>query len=492
MFIILSQSFWWQKKEYRWDRFRTHLFENKRSKFSFFAYLIFLLLTILTILMAGRGVAVSLWFAWGLLGAGLVFYFASALRRGVFRPDFTLKASTLLFLNLTFLLGVALLSFTVSARQDLFWIIVVSLWPLVLAGLVALNNIPYAFKKSATIKAALRMREKRPATRAVGITGSFGKTSTKFFLEQILAQAGVGVAATKDRRNAVYPVAADMLEQLPKSPAVYIAEMGAYRQGEIAELCELVQPEVVVLTAISNQHLALFGSLEKLKEAKWEIVAGLPENGVAVLNADDPNIVDLAERSDAKKIWFSMRQELDVAAYNVKYGLEETETTIKIGEETAKVTLPLLGQANLSNIVAAAAAAFALGVEPKRIFAVLPKLKTVSRTMEIRSGKNGVMVIDDSYSANEQGVLVALAHLETAEEKKKIVVYQPIIELGEEQKNAEKKIMQALEYIDGEVYIASDFRPKKLAKEVSGKLDSDTVVLLEGRVPEIVRQEVLG
>ncbi|MEK7556630.1 MAG: Mur ligase family protein, partial [Patescibacteria group bacterium] len=258
---ILSQTYLWQQKEYRLDRFWAGLREGQGSLSSHPLVVLAMLAVFLSWLsfITGFGVSVEAvgWIA-------LLFFVGHhawrAAQRGILRPEFTLKADAVITAaaGLILMMGHLLLApgqlFTLQVATFIFFI------PGIVAASVTLVNIPFDVRKKQIVRQATRARSSRTQLTVVGITGSYGKTSTKHFLEQIVRGSGRRVAATQAHHNTPIGVSLDILAQLTPDLEIYIAELGAYRRGEIRDLCRIVQPQIGVLTAVSNQHLDLFGS----------------------------------------------------------------------------------------------------------------------------------------------------------------------------------------------------------------------------------------
>lgn len=482
---LLAQVELWQRKEYRLDRMVSHWRSPQGSLANYpLISLAILLVGIswLDFLTGFTGLAGFTGFTdWAGFTALLTFvaYHGDAIfRRGLRRPDFTVKA--VIILLLTAIVLAAYFWFIFS--PDILIALQISTLIFFLPGFtglaVLLINVPFAFRKRQIISRAAALRRSLPNLTVVGITGSFGKTSTKHFLEQILRAAGKNVAATHDHHNTPIGIAQDMLSQLKPGLEIYIAELGAYRRGEIKQLAELTQPKIGIITAIGNQHLDLFGLSENILKAKWELIEALPKNGIAILNADDERLVSMPVPSGVSDIKYSRR-------------------------EANLPLLPHISDVLQSNVLAAIAAAQALGIPHEKIMASLPALKTFSRTMEIRSGKNGAQIIDDSYSANEIGVIAAIEYLKSFPQSDKRIVLLPLIELGSEASAVHTRIGAAIHGAQVKLFVASnvyekelgpgvyEIDPKRLAALASEGLSRDSIVLLENRIPDVVRRAVL-
>lgn len=495
VFSTLSQVALWQQKEYRWDRLWSHL---KSPQGSLLNYPLALLAT-LAILIG--------WFLYlfpltggnkggwidgvGFLALALFFLHHAwrIQKRGVLRPDFTARAIVTLLLSLFFSSYIPYSIFHIQL-YPLIWATNILLVPLFVALAVWVSSIPFQIRKRQIISQATRLRSARTRVRVVGITGSYGKTSTKHFLEQILKAAGKNAAATKAHHNTPIGIAQDVLQHLTPDLEIYVAELGAYRVGEIKELTDIVQPQIGVITAIGNQHLDLFGSQKNILKTKWELVESLPSTGIAVLNADSSLLRKVAKKDKHSQLWYSLKHKADVWVEHVSIHSSGINCTLHLKDVSQGVSLPLASEALLSSAIAAAAAALAVGVSEEVVASALESLKPFPRTMEILPGKNGSVVIDDSYSANEYGTLLAIRHLARFSQPDKRIAFLPFLELGKETKAAHARVEETAKAAGAKLHIYKR-DPKKFAEELSRGLSDKSVVLLEGRLPDVVRQAIL-
>lgn len=225
------------------------------------------------------------------------------------------------------------------------------------------------------------------ATPIVAITGSNGKTTVKEMMASILAEVGQTWSTPGNLNNDIgVPLT---LLKLEKSDRYAVIEMGANNPKEIDYLTHIAQPQVAIITNASEAHLAGFGSLAGVVKTKGEIFNGLADEGVAIINRDDPHADD----------WLVMNLERRV----ITFGLQQAADI-----NTVPVELPLLGEHNKLNACAAIAAATALDISNEAIAAGLKSLKQVKGRLQLRKGINGATVIDDSYNANPASLKAGL------------------------------------------------------------------------------------
>jgi UDP-N-acetylmuramoyl-tripeptide--D-alanyl-D-alanine ligase len=278
---------------------------------------------------------------------------------------------------------------------------------------------------------------KRLAPMVVGITGSYGKTSTKYFTEALL-EPRFRVLKTRASFNTILGVCRAINEELGPEHKVMIVEMGAYRRGEIRDMARLVKPHIGVLTAIGPQHLERFGSIETIEKAKFELLEALAPDDIAVINNDDPRIRRLA---GAK--WLPNVQRygidaangaVDLAAEDISHGPDGLSFTMveRNGTRTPMKTR-LIGLHNVSNILAAATVAKAAGVSPQEMARAVGRLQPVPHRLEVHTDANGVTIIDDAYNSNPVGAFNALDALAEFQTGRKVLVTPGMVELGVEQ-----------------------------------------------------------
>ena len=235
-------------------------------------------------------------------------------------------------------------------------------------------------------------------TPLVAVTGSNGKTTVKEMCAAILARAGATLA-TRGNLNNDIGVPLTLLRLSPEH-RYGVIEMGANHPGEIAYLTELAAPQVAIITNAAPAHLEGFGSIEGVARAKGEIFAGLSDNGVAVINADDDYAGLWRNMSSGHRtLCFGLAKAADVGARGLGdvHG-SELEVLTPLG--SFPVNLPLAGRHNIMNALAAVSAGIALNIEFSDIAAGLASLSTVKGRLTMRPGRNGATLLDDSYNAN--------------------------------------------------------------------------------------------
>lgn len=317
----------------------------------------------------------------------------------------------------------------------------------------------------------------------IGITGSFGKSTTKFFLHQLLSKKYQTIT-TPGSVNTPLGISLFFFKNLNKNHQICIVEMGAYRRGEIKELCQIVNPKIGIITGISNQHLALFGNQENIIKAKSELIFSLPKNGLAIINRKSPYLPMIPKEKNLKVEFYGDNNFLDF-----------------------KTNLP---EFLINNLLPAKIIAKKLGFKDEEIKKIITDLKAPPKTMNQVLGYAGSLIIDDSYNSNYYGVLSAFEYVKKFPQKK-ILIMPCLIELGKESEkihqNLGKKIFEIfdLAIITTEDYfyhLKKDFwgsnkiqliiNPKVIIDKLKDNVNENTVILIEGRVNQLIREFLIN
>jgi UDP-N-acetylmuramoyl-tripeptide--D-alanyl-D-alanine ligase len=268
----------------------------------------------------------------------------------------------------------------------------------------------------------------------IGITGSYGKTSTKHYLYRILAEK-YNVLMTPGSFNTTLGVVRTVRERLKPFHDVFIVEMGAKQRDDIAEICRLVNPSIGIITAVGEQHLESFKSIENVQRTKFELIDALPSDGVAILNNDFPYIANRAVTNVDKVFRYtSGTGEADYRIADVAYGRGESSFAIESAEgKTEPMTTRLVGIHNLSNILAGYIAGKTLGMTDGEMRYAISQIEQVEHRLSIKQAAGGVTVIDDAFNSNPHGAAMALDVLASFTDGRRVVVTPGMIELGAKQ-----------------------------------------------------------
>lgn len=292
-------------------------------------------------------------------------------------------------------------------------------------------SLPVGLRVSNTLQALHRWAawwRARFPVRVIGITGSVGKTSTKELIGAVLSRR-YEVLKTEGNLNSEIGLPLVVLRLTPRHQRA-VLEMGMYARGEIAALCAIARPVIGVVTMVGPVHLERLGSLEAIAEAKAELVEALPEDGVAVLNRDDPYVRAMAGRTRARVFFYGLDPEADLWADEiVSEGLEGIRFDLHYrGETFRRIRVSLLGRHSVHTALRAIAVGILEGLTWEEIFASLRDPRAQLRLVAV-PGMRGSIILDDTYNASPPSVLAAL-NLLAELEGRKIAVLGDMLELG--------------------------------------------------------------
>lgn len=309
-----------------------------------------------------------------------------------------------------------------------------------MVDLAAAITAPIERRLAARFVEAAAKRAQQVAPVIVAITGSYGKTSTKGFVAHFVGPYRTVVASPRSFNNRA-GLARAVNEHLAPGTDVFVAEMGTYGKGEIAELCGWLPPKIAAITAIGPVHLERFGSEDAIVEAKSEI---LDRADVAVLNIDDPRLAALAGRRAAMGQRVVRCSAVDPAA-DVAVLIEGDGSSVVLS--TGGVRGPAVPRpvAPLTNVAVAAAIALELGVSAADIAGLVPSVPAAANRATVGRGANGFTIIDDTFNSNPAGAAHALDLLrrEAAEGARAVVVTPGMVELGPRQAEENEKLARA-------------------------------------------------
>ena len=267
------------------------------------------------------------------------------------------------------------------------------------------NRINEGFKKQA--RAILKQRDDLIK---IGITGSYGKTSTKFILAAILSER-FRVLATPASFNTPMGLTRVIREQLDNTHQIFLAEMGARHVGDIRELVDLVHPTIGLITSVGPQHLETFHDIEIVANTKFELIEGVTEaNGMAFFSMDNGWVSKLYDRATCKKFAAGLQgTNLDMRADDITVGPSGSQFILRNAfGETVKCTTRLLGRHNIQNIVLAACCAEKLGMSMPEIARGIARIKPVEHRLQLIPSLNGTTIIDDAFNSNPSGAKAAM------------------------------------------------------------------------------------
>lgn len=515
---LLLWTYWIQTKEYRFDRFRL-LFASISGRENIELKLIFtkILLFCLSLILREKFVTVAfilLLFDWSVL--------TDLARKSFRKPVFTqrakrISATAIILSSLPFLIAI------VTQSLNIVYLILAELLLLLtpFVGVFLTMPIVKRVKEEEIRVAKARLSEISPTV--IGITGSYGKSSTKDFVTQLLSKR-FKVVKTVGSENTEFGIARRIKDALLKGTKFFVVEMGAYKIGEIKKLTDIVKPNVAILTGIEEQHLSLFGSLENIKKAKFELIEALPSGGIAIFNFSNSYCRELAERAKG------LNRNLKVMGYyvaptngdpNTKYAdifaeIISVDTSlikfrIYMNDESMTLSAQLPGIHFVENLAAAILVGRHFRVSWKEIKEVCRNIELPEKTMNVVKLKSGTILIDDTHNSTPRAFSSALKYLSFFHNKRKVVVTSGIIELGDKSEAIHRELGELMsETIDKIILTNPDFLDalKKglgdetnklifstnrsfLAQEINEAVrQKNTVLLLEGRLPVSILQNI--
>jgi UDP-N-acetylmuramoyl-tripeptide--D-alanyl-D-alanine ligase len=274
--------------------------------------------------------------------------------------------------------------------------------------------------------------------RVIGITGSVGKSSTKELTWAVLSRCYKTLKNPGNLNNEIgLPLT---LLRLHRQHQKVILEMGMYDIGEIAGLCAIARPQVGVITNVGPTHLERLGTLERVAQAKAELVEALPADGTAILNIDDPFVQAMAGRTRARVMTYGLAPGADLWADDVQSkGLEGVRFRLHYGREVLHVKVPLLGRHSVHTSLRAAAVGLVEGESWEEIVAGLQDVSAQLRLVAV-PGPAGSTILDDTYNASPTSTIAALNLLEELPAGRKIAVLGDMRELGSYQEEGHRKV----------------------------------------------------
>lgn len=267
----------------------------------------------------------------------------------------------------------------------------------------------------------------------IGVTGSFGKTTTKEILFHILSKR-YRVLKTPKSYNTLMGICKVIREELKPSHQYFIVEMGAYKPGEIKKICALVQPKYGILTAVGQQHLERFKTIENVAKAKNELMQALPNDGFAIYNGDDPICNELSKDITDKNVLrygIIPSSSLDISAENLAVDENGTRFDVRLKDGSRlDAQMELLGHHNVSNALAAILLAGQCGFSFSDAINHLLTAEPFEHRLKLSKAQGNVIYIDDSYNSNPLGAKIALDVLSGFKNGRKVLVTPGFVELG--------------------------------------------------------------
>jgi len=296
----------------------------------------------------------------------------------------------------------------------------------------------------------------------IGITGSYGKTSTKNIVNDILS-VKYNVFKTPENYNTPYGLMISINNFLDKYNDYFIAEMGACKVGEIKELCDLVHPKYGILTKVGLAHLETFGSEENIQKTKFELIESLPPDGVGILNGDDENQLSYLIKNKCKILWIGIdNKKVNTYAKDIELSHKGTKFNVKFKDLDNEYPFEtkLLGKNNIYNILAGITLGHELGISIKDLQRAVKCVKPVEHRLSMTKYYD-INIIDDAYNSNPSGCKMALEVLHMMPGKR-IVVTPGMIEIGEKEDEVNKEFGRQIADNVDEVILIGENKTKPI------------------------------
>jgi UDP-N-acetylmuramoyl-tripeptide--D-alanyl-D-alanine ligase len=494
---IFTYVFLWQKKEYRIDKMRDYLSSPESRKFLFdrFNKTYYALLTIIAFvyfvqktsllpfrLLTTILIAAFITFIATLWTESIIWLYKS-LHRSQLKPIFTAKA--ILTTILSFLIGTAItiysLNFSLSPQLIFHLFLLIFSPVLVGVALIILYPLDLILKKQ-IVRRAKKHRNTLANLKVIAVSGSYGKTTTKEIISHILSQK-YDVEKTAKNNNTTISVARKILTLTPKTE-YFIAELGAYKLGDGAEICDFLGPTTSVITGLNHQHFSLFESTENIIAAESESIGYLPKNSTVFINGNSELCRSVDVPKPKKAVYYGNEKQ-DAFATNIK--LTFTGSSFDYHEKSTKLSIKsnYIGAGNIENLVGAISVCRSLGIDDKTIQKATINLPVIDGNMQIIPTSFGT-IVNDSYNANTDGVINAL--LATKDWKgKKIVVLDDILELGVKAIEEHKDVAIVLNAIKPDLLILAGRNYANVIEETLLNLNfKGSIVTVQDELPEAV------
>lgn len=339
------------------------------------------------------------------------------------------------------------------------------------------------------IKARNKLRRLKGLT-VVGITGSFGKTSTKHFLKTILEEK-YKVYMTPESYNTPMGIAKVVNKELNEDTEIFVAEMGAYKPGEIQELVQLTGPKIGILTSIGKQHLNTFKTIDNVAKTKYELINGLPDDGLGIFNGDNEYCSEYYNRTKIKKLRYSISKQEDMDLYIDNMELSSQGMSFILNTEHGQIrcTAKILGLHNASNIAAASLAALNMGLTLEEIACGISRIEPVPHRLQLINSGSGVTVIDDAFNSNPVGSKMALETLKLFSGRK-IIITPGMVDLGEEEYKLNREFGEKIAEVCDYAILIGKNRAKPIIEGLkAGKYD-DNRILVADSLDEAVNEKL--
>ena len=299
----------------------------------------------------------------------------------------------------------------------------------------------------------------------IGITGSYGKTSTKHILARILNEK-YNVCFTPGSFNTPMGVVRTIREYMKPQTEIFVCEMGAKNVGDIDEICRIVKPDIAMITSVGPQHLNTFKSIENIVKTKFELADSVKKKGGKVYLSIDNNYIN-EKSGEYDSVTYGTNSGSGYRAENITCGPTGTKFDVVYNDKRISLSTKLLGMHNVINITGAVAIALELGVSERDIIFAVSKLEQTEHRLQLKPFIKGATLIDDAYNANPEGCMEAVRVLGSFDGMKKVIVTPGLVELGEREYQCNYDLgLQCTKYCD-EIILVGKERSKPMTDAIA-------------------------
>lgn len=436
-FIIFNSLFWlslFQSKDYRIDRLLIHLRETSQGKELLWGkiHIIKIILFILYFISIFY-LNIFIIYPFAIFCVYLYSFiknYQNLLQKKIVFPNFTFKIIIICVGIFLVELGIFLL----PLFDKFFWLLFMdTITPLIVLLFIFVFSIPTDFYRDEIINRAIRKINRQNNLVSIGVVGSYGKTSTKNFMYDVLSYK-YNVFKTDNNNNTAIGIARSILKKLSQKKQIAVIEMEAYKKKEIGDMCEMVHPSIGVITGISDNHISLFKNITNIMNAQYELIESLPRNGIAIFNGNSKNALTLYKKTKRKKILFTTDEKMHQNADIYSVGIKQKKFSLSFevvlnGKSIGFFKSKLLGARTVERLLPAIYIGKHFNIKTEDIKKIVEGIKPLHNVMEPFISIKGAVLINDTHYSNSGIVLDSVEYMECYKGKK-IMVLEPFSERG--------------------------------------------------------------
>jgi len=387
------------------------------------------------------------------------------------------KFSKITILAFCFSMLVVILLFVIPPIDVFLWMLVIDkLLLLFVTIFIVFLSIFVDFGRDISLNQAIEKIDLHKRLLTIAVVGTYGRGSTKEFIYHVLSQK-FNVLATSATYENVTKIAETINKSLTSKKQIFIAEIDDYNKHDVADICELIQPKIVVVCGINEQKLSIFKTVENILESKMEAVNSLARDGIAIFNGNSALSESLYPKAQIKKFLYyaGNKKRADIAAGDItegKFSLSFNVTTF--GKRYSFSNVKLLGRQNIENLLPAIFIGVYAGIDFSRIRSAIAALRPLRGTMSPAKTQSGAIIIDDTYNANINSVQRALSYMKLYDGKK-VLVLEPLVELGKNAKRVHFDLGKEIGKVANFVFLTNDNNLKSIREGIKSSKKSVTV-----------------